>query len=185
MLIEQNGASFVDGAIMGSMALYGFKAPILVAGPSAAEWASKLHSVGFNIQCVGEQVGAASTTKMLRSVFTKGLEALVVETFYAASILGVENLIQDVLANTFDNETFAESVTRYLTSDAIHATRRIAEVEDVISVLKGLGVDPIMTEATMRRLRWSASLKLNEHFKGVTPQSGKEVLKAMLKAEGN
>jgi 3-hydroxyisobutyrate dehydrogenase-like beta-hydroxyacid dehydrogenase len=177
-LVHNTGALFLDGAIMGSMPLYGFKAPILVSGKEAGYWAQRLGAVGFTIRSAGDEVGVASSAKMLRSVFTKGYEALVVETFHAASLLGIEDIVQEFLANTFDQETFAQSVSRYITSDAIHAARRVGEVEGVEQVLTEIGVEPIMTSATKRRLAWSAAFNLPEKFGGVPPEDPKVVLAA-------
>jgi hypothetical protein len=39
-------------------------------------------------------------------------------------------------------------------------------------------MDPIMTEATVRRLKWSASLGLKEFFQGRTPEGYREVIEA-------
>jgi 3-hydroxyisobutyrate dehydrogenase-like beta-hydroxyacid dehydrogenase len=176
------GVHFLDGAIMGSMPLYEFKAPILVAGESADYWAGRLRHVGFNVKSAGYEVGAASTIKLLRSVFTKGYEALILETFHAASFLEIEDMVRDVLADTFDNETFSQSVDRYITSDAIHADRRAHEVKGVEQVLRELGVEPIMAKATRRRLEWSASLGLCDRFHGMQPSDPKIVLKVIREA---
>jgi 3-hydroxyisobutyrate dehydrogenase-like beta-hydroxyacid dehydrogenase len=182
ILVHKTGALFLDGSIMGSMPLYGFKAPILLSGKDAGSWAERLRTVGFTIRSAGDEVGMASSAKMLRSVFTKGYEALVVETFHAASLLGLEDIVQDFLANTFDQETFAESVSRYLTSNAIHAARRVGEVEGVEQVLTEIGVEPIMTSATKKRLAWSAAFNLSEKFGGELPEDPKAVLDAFKEA---
>ncbi len=51
-------------------------------------------------------------------------------------------------------------------------------MESSARLLKNLGIDPIMTEATVRRLKWSASLGLSEYFKGISPEGYKEVIEA-------
>jgi hypothetical protein len=69
-------------------------------------------------------------------------------------------------------------INRFVGSDAVHAGRRVKEMESSVRLLKNLGVDPMMTEATVQRLKWSASLGLSEYFKGVSPEGYKEVIKA-------
>jgi hypothetical protein len=51
-------------------------------------------------------------------------------------------------------------------------------MEFSVRLLKNLGVDPIMTEATVQRLKWSASLGLSEYFKGISPERYQEVIQA-------
>jgi hypothetical protein len=51
-------------------------------------------------------------------------------------------------------------------------------MESSVRLLKTLGVDPVMAEATVQRLKWSASLGLGEHFGGISPEGYKEVIEA-------
>jgi len=51
-------------------------------------------------------------------------------------------------------------------------------MESSVELLKNLGVDPVMTDATVRRLKWSASLGLKEFFQGRTPEGYREVIQA-------
>jgi hypothetical protein len=44
-------------------------------------------------------------------------------------------------------------INRFVGSDAVHAARRVKEMESSVRLLKNLDIDPIMTEATVRRLR--------------------------------
>jgi hypothetical protein len=52
------------------------------------------------------------------------------------------------------------------------------EMESSVRLLEKIGTDPIMTKATVQRLRWSASLNLNEYFGGISPVGYKEVIQA-------
>jgi hypothetical protein len=70
------------------------------------------------------------------------------------------------------------AIDRLVGSDAVHSGRRVKEMESSVRLLQNLGLDPIMTEATVRRLKWSATLGLKEHFKGRTPEGYKEVIQA-------
>ena len=51
-------------------------------------------------------------------------------------------------------------------------------MESSVRLLKNLGIAPIMAEATVRRLKWSASLGLKEYFKDKTPEGYKDVIQA-------
>ncbi|HHV64928.1 MAG TPA: NAD(P)-dependent oxidoreductase [Peptococcaceae bacterium] len=184
-ILKSCKGTFVDGAIMGAMATYGFQVPIFVAGEKAEEVAEKLKTVGFNLTYTGPEPGNASAVKMLRASFTKGIEALIVETFYAASRYGSQEMLLEVLADTFDRESFKETVNRYITSDAIHAGRRADEVSGVIEFLKQSDIEPFMATGTYQRLKWSESLGLKEKLKGVTPQDFREVLRLYPQKDSN
>lgn len=175
-IISKSNATYIDGAIMGSMLSYGFNVPIFISGPSAANIVKDLANVGFNVKVVGENAGAASTIKMLRASFTKGIEALIFETFYAASISNVEDIVLEILADTFDKESFCETVNRYLTSGAIHAKRRAEEVAGVIGLLESIGVEAYMAQGTYNRLSWVAEMGLKELYGGITPKDYRDVL---------
>jgi 3-hydroxyisobutyrate dehydrogenase-like beta-hydroxyacid dehydrogenase len=175
-ILQSCKGTFVDGAIMGAMSAYGFKVPIFVSGEGAEQATGELKKVGFNLTNVGPEPGNASAVKMLRASFTKGIEALIVETFYAASRYGSQDTLLETLADSYDRESFKETVNRYITGDAIHAGRRADEVSGVIEFLRQNGIDPFMANGTYQRLKWAESLGLREKFKGVTPNDFREVL---------
>src|SRR3546814_12476122 len=64
------------------------RVPILLCGPRVAEATAALAGLGFNVEDGGETLGAASATKMLRSIMIKGVEALFLECVAAASHFG-------------------------------------------------------------------------------------------------
>lgn len=176
-LVEPTGASFVDGAMMGALPVFGHKVSIYVAGPRAEEAVRLLNQWGMNLQAVGDEPGRASAIKLILSISTKGLEALLVETLLAARHYEVETPVLSAFAQFFAKGPEA-AVDRLVGSDAIHAGRRVTEMESSVRLLKKLGIDPIMAEATVRRLQWSASLGLHEYFKGSSPGGWKEIIRA-------
>jgi hypothetical protein len=52
-------------------------------------------------------------------------------------------------------------------------------MEEVAATLRELGIEPMMAEATVRRMDWAADLGLKERFNGAFPKSYKEVLEAI------
>jgi 3-hydroxyisobutyrate dehydrogenase-like beta-hydroxyacid dehydrogenase len=176
-LVEPTGAKFTDGAMMGALPIYGHKVLIYAAGPHAEKAAQILNPRGMNLQVVGKEPGQASAIKLILSISTKGLEALLVEMLLAAHPYGVEEQVLSAL-NQFFVMGLEALINRFVGSDAVHAGRRVKEMESSVRLLKNLGVDPIMSEATVQRLKWSASLGLSEYFKGISPEGYKEVIKA-------
>jgi hypothetical protein len=49
-------------------------------------------------------------------------------------------------------------------------------MEEVAETLRSLDIEPIMAEAIVRRMAWSAKLDLKARFAGHTPKTYKEVL---------
>jgi 3-hydroxyisobutyrate dehydrogenase-like beta-hydroxyacid dehydrogenase len=176
-LVEPTGARFVDGAIMGALPISGHKVLIYAAGPHAEEAARFLNQRGMNVQPVGQEPGRASAIKLILSISSKGLEALLVETLLAAYHYGVEEQVLSAFHQFFAKGLEA-AIDRFVGSDAVHSGRRVKEMESSVQLLKNLGMDPIMTEATVRRLKWSASLGLKEFFQGRTPEGYREVIEA-------
>jgi 3-hydroxyisobutyrate dehydrogenase-like beta-hydroxyacid dehydrogenase len=176
-LVEPSGAGFVDGAMMGALPVYGHKVLIYVAGLHAGKAARILNAHGMNLQVVGEEAGQASAIKLILSIATKGFGALLVEMLLASHHYQVEEPVLQAL-NQFFAKGLDAVVDRFVASDAVHAGRRIKEMESSVRLLEKIGTDPIMTQATVQRIKWSASLHLNEYFGGVTPEGYKEVIEA-------
>ena len=62
---------------------------MLLAGPHAQAIAPALAALGMRASIAGAETGAAAAIKMVRSVMIKGIEALTLECFLAASRAGV------------------------------------------------------------------------------------------------
>src|SRR3546814_1309882 len=73
------------------------RVPILLCGPRVAEATAALAGLGFNVEDGGETLGAASATKMLRSIMIKGVEALFLECVAAASHFGATERVLNSL----------------------------------------------------------------------------------------
>ncbi len=176
-LLQPSGAYFVDGAMMGAVPVYGHKILIYVAGSHAGEAARVLNRHGMNLKAVGEEPGQASAIKLILSIATKGFGALLAEMLLAAHHYQVEAPALLAL-NQYFVKGLDAVVDRFVASDAVHAGRRIKEMESSVRLLEKIGVDPLMTGATVKMLKWTASLNLAEYFAGITPESYKDVIQA-------
>ncbi len=187
-LVAPTGAHFVDGAMMGPLPLYGCRVLIYVAGGQAQAVQAQLNHLGMNVKAIGSEPGQASAVKLILSVVTKGLGSLLVEMLLAAHHFKVEDATVKALLQFYAMGLEA-AIDRSVGSTAIHAGRRITEMESSLRLLKRIGVDPVMTGATVDRLKWFESLGLAEYFKGVAPKGYKEVVDAWEKIgifkEGN
>jgi 3-hydroxyisobutyrate dehydrogenase-like beta-hydroxyacid dehydrogenase len=147
LVIEAAGGRYVDVAVMSPVNPSRLATPLLVSGPHAEEGAAALGDLGFtNVRIVGDQVGRASTIKMLRSVMYKGIEALTAECLIACEKAGVT---QEVMGS-FGND-WSSGADYRLDRMMVHGERRSAEMAEVVKTLEALGVDALMTRGTVER----------------------------------
>jgi 3-hydroxyisobutyrate dehydrogenase len=142
------------------------KVPMLVAGKDAEELIGKLAPYGVVMEAVGPDVGAASTIKMCRSVFMKGLDAILMECMVAAETAGVTDRIVSSLQVTIPEVNWPVFIGKKLGGAAQHSGRRAGEMREVAVTLRELGLDPTMAEATAERLQWCADLGMKERAAG-------------------
>ncbi|WP_353226827.1 DUF1932 domain-containing protein [Novosphingobium sp.] len=156
-IVEACGARYVDVAVLAPVEPARMAVPLLLSGPAAAAAADALAAAGFtNLRVVGDEIGRASAIKMIRSVMVKGIEALTAEMMLAATRAGV---VDEVLASLDASERAqpwprraAYNIERMVT----HGARRAAEMEESAKTLAALGVEPLMTRATVQRQREQA-----------------------------
>ena len=152
--IEGASGRYVDVAVMAPVQPAALNAPLLVSGPHAKEGAAMLRNIGFaKISIVGERIGDASATKMVRSVMIKGIEALTAEMILAARRAGVT---ENVLASLGGD--WPKKIDYNLDRMLAHGTRRAAEMEEVVATLTELGIEPAMTKGTVSRQRAMGAL---------------------------
>ena len=82
---------YVDVAVMAPVHPALHRTPMLMAGPHAEALAPILAALDMRVSPAGGATGAAAAIKMVRSVMIKGLEALTLECFLAATQAGVED----------------------------------------------------------------------------------------------
>lgn len=168
-VIEAAGARFVEVAVMAPVPPWGHKVPLLTGGPGALEFAERLLPFGMRIETGSAEVGAAAATKMCRSIVVKGIEALVTECVLSATHYGVDEAVFASLGETFPGMDWPK-LASYLTGRVVvHGERRAREMEEVAETVREAGVEPMMSEAIVRRMDWSAQLGLRELFGGKAP----------------
>lgn len=155
-LMLERGVNYIDVAIMAPVNPKQLDVPLLLAGAKANDAQKKLSALGFqNIRIVGNQVGQASSIKMLRSVMIKGFEALTAECVMGAARAGVtEEVFGSMGADWLERADY--NLDRMM----VHGIRRAAEMEEVVKTLEGFGVDPLMSRGTVSRQREIGSLGL-------------------------
>jgi 3-hydroxyisobutyrate dehydrogenase-like beta-hydroxyacid dehydrogenase len=174
------GARFVEAAMMAPVPPHGQKVPMLLGGKAAPAFVELLAPFGMRMEVVStDQIGRAAAVKMFRSIVYKGLEALIFECVLGASHYGAEPRVFASLNESFPGIDFQKLADYMVGRVVVHGERRAREMEEVASTLRELGVDPIMAEATVRRMDWAADLGLKERFGGEFPKTYQEVLGAI------
>jgi 3-hydroxyisobutyrate dehydrogenase-like beta-hydroxyacid dehydrogenase len=146
-------ARYVDVAVIAPIHPKRHKTPLLIAGPHAEAAAPLLQELEMELRVMGADVGSAAAFKMIRSVMIKGVEALTLECFLAAHRVGAVDEVADSLKHTFPGFDFKKAIAYNLERMANHGERRAAEMEESCATLRELGVDPAMTEGTVKRQR--------------------------------
>jgi len=185
-VIEAAGARFVEVAVMSAVPPHGHKVPMLTGGAAAPEFAERLTPFGMEIEVGSAQVGSAAATKMCRSVMIKGIEALLTECVLGATKYGADERVFSSLGESLPGIDWAKLATYMVGRVVMHGERRAREMEEVADTLRSAGVEPIMAEATVRRMDWSAEMGLKKRFGGKDPKSYREfaeVVREMQAAE--
>jgi len=178
-IVEKTGAAFVDVAMMGAIPVFLHRVPILASGSGALLFKEWMGPFEMRITCIGDKPGQASAIKMFRSIFMKGLVALLLETLNATHRYNVDDTVLESIAETMEKNSFLETVRLLITRGVVHAERRAHEMEEVIKTLEGIDVLPTMSQATREKLYWCSSLGLKEYFGGETPKTLAEVMSAI------
>jgi len=150
--VARKRARFVEAAVMSAVPKQRLQVPMLLGGPHAFETAERLKLIGMNAVALSDQVGVASAVKMCRSVVMKGLEALVIESLFAARQYGAEDRVLQSLAASFPALGWEDHLPDYLVSRvAEHGHRRAVEMREVAQALRDVGIEPLMAVATAQR----------------------------------
>lgn len=141
--IKSAGGRYVDVALMAPVRPAWLATPLLLSGPEDA--VTQLAGLGFTaVRRLGEDIGHASSVKMVRSIYVKGVEAVTAECLLAAFRAGV---LDEVIASlgAGAKERLAYNMERM----ANHGVRRAAEMREVCAMLNAIGAADRVTQATI------------------------------------
>jgi 3-hydroxyisobutyrate dehydrogenase-like beta-hydroxyacid dehydrogenase len=166
-LIAAAGGFYADVAVMAPVLPSRLAVPLLVSGPHAKQACARLRRLGFVPREAGEEIGRASTIKMLRSVMVKGIEALTAECFIACRRAGVLEDVAASLDASWPGVDWAARADYNLDRMMVHGLRRAAEMDEVARTLADLGLPNAMSLAAAAAQRRIGAL-------GIEPADGLE-----------
>ena len=148
----QHGIAFADVALLSIIPGNGLRVAALASGSGADRFVELFRPLGMPVDAIGPNAGDAATRKLLRSVMMKGLAAVVIEAMRAGEAAGCAGWLWDNLAAEL-TAADAHVLARLVSGTERHAIRRLHEMEASCAMLEELGVDPLMTRATVESLR--------------------------------
>ena len=114
----------------------------------------------------------------------KGLEALTLECFLAAHRAGIVDAVADSMKNNYPGLDFKQVADYNLERMASHGERRAAEMEESCATLRELGLDPLMTEGTVKRQREMGRLGKIDAVRATLQEDRHAILAAIDRAKG-
>lgn len=137
-----------DVAVLAPVVRDGLRTPLLASGSGAGGFAAGLGPFGVPVTVVDGPAGEAARLRLLRSVFMKGLAAVVIEGLGAARAMGAEDWLREQMARELGPDG-DELVERLADGTRRHAVRREHEVRDALAALDAAGEPADMTRATL------------------------------------
>lgn len=152
-MMSDKGMTIIDAAILGALKVFQNEVPILASGEQTNKFIELGYQIGMNITKLNEKVGDATNFKFVRSIFTKGLSTLLFEVMASADQLNISEEIYESITSTMDKDDFGEIISRYIKSNVKHSQRREKEMKNVIEFLEYHHIEPVMTKATIEKLK--------------------------------
>jgi len=140
-LVRQTGARYVDMAVMAPVHPRGHKTPVLIAGDHGGDVADALARLAFDFRVVGDEVGSATSIKMIRSLFVKGLEAITVQAISAARQAGCYDEVYESLSGSYKVLGWPKYAEYQFERMMRHGVRRAAEMRESANSMRDLGFD--------------------------------------------
>jgi len=181
--ISKSGAKFVEGAILGAIGATGESTKVLLGGKYSQEISGLLNELGLNTREFSEEIGQASTFKMIRSVFSKGAEALLIEMLVAGRKAGIDNQLWDDIVGFMESRPFSKIASNWLETHAPACERRYFEMKQVCQTMEEMGLSPVMSYATEQVFKKSVDKGLKSRFTRKANDYGQVIEALVDKAE--
>jgi 3-hydroxyisobutyrate dehydrogenase-like beta-hydroxyacid dehydrogenase len=178
-----DSARYVDVAIIAPILPKLHKTAMLIAGPHAQGVAPLLTGLGMEVTPSGDQTGTAAAIKMIRSVMIKGIEALTLECFLAASRAGLVDEVTASMKHNYPGLDWVKIAEYNVERMASHGERRAAEMEESARTLRELGLDPRMVDAMVADHREMGAIGKDETVRAAKTQGRDALLRAVSDAK--
>jgi 3-hydroxyisobutyrate dehydrogenase-like beta-hydroxyacid dehydrogenase len=148
-LIAEAGGRYVDVAVMAPVYPAMNKTPVSICGPNVAAAFEYMNALDMKPTLIEGDVGVASSTKMVRSIMMKGLEALMMECVLTGRQAGVDEAVLNSLEKTYPGFGWKDKAAYMAERVMVHGKRRAAEMREVAITVQELGLEGRMAAATV------------------------------------
>lgn len=170
--IEAADAHYVEAGVTTSLQPFGLAVPMLLGGKQALRLADRLRPVGFNITPVSPKIGLVSALTMTHAIMTRGIEALVIESFTTARRHGVEEAMIEALSQSLPGVDWAARATSGFRDAVQQGGRRVEQLHEAARTVKEAGLPPGMAMAALGRHEWVTALAGHGVFDGLGEDTG-------------
>lgn len=143
--IDEHVNNLVDGAIIGKI---DSDNPVLYISGEKSDDLLFLKDF-IQIKKISDNVGDAAILKLLRSIYTKSVSALLIESFQTAQKYDLEEEFFDILSLT-EGEGFKEKSLSRIKNTLNNSKRKSEELEEIIDYFNDLEL--IMVKAALEKL---------------------------------
>lgn len=143
------GVLIADVAVLAPVPRAGVRTPLMASGAGSERFRELFAAAEAPVESIGGEPGDAAARKLVRSVFMKGMAAVVLESVGAARSAGCETWLRDQIAAEFAGDPHL-LIDRLIDGSRQHAGRRAHEVDDARAYLDSLGQPAWATQAARR-----------------------------------
>lgn len=163
------GVKFVDVALLGAVPKGKHRTKMYLSGDGAKDFYEAVRPWNTILKLLEAPAGGASAVKMFKSVFSKGLPQLFLETYVSAAAYGVLDQILDLTRDTFQERNIEQYCDENLYRTLIHAERRAQEAGACAKTVERLGYDASMSRATEAKLKQLSKRRYKERIGDSAP----------------
>ena len=160
---------FVDVALLGAVPKGKHRTKMYISGDGGQAYYEMIKQWNTVPKLLDTPAGSASAIKMFKSVFSKGIMQLLLETYVPAAAYGVLEEIIALTKDTFKNRSIEEFCEENMFRTLIHAERRSAEAAACARTVERLGYDASISEATHKKLNLLAQQNYREKIGDAKP----------------
>lgn len=144
---QTRGSSYVDITILGAIASSGLNTPLAIAGTPSAKASELIAASGAStLECENVEAGSAARLKLVRSIVTKGLEALACEAQVIADDYSLGGDFERVF-DDFEQGSFTSIMSSMVGTHMDHRDRRGKEVRELLAMLAANGRSSALLDA--------------------------------------
>lgn len=165
-VINAQGAQFADVGLFEPPAHAGHKVLMYVSGDGAAQFKKTMSKYGLIIEVLEGEPHKATIIKTLANIYMKGVQAVCLEVALSAQKAGVNlELLGPLVTRPVKDLPKDRELAFWSIRGAQSAARKTAELKDIVRAMREWGIDPVMMEATIKRLNLITEYKLKDYLR--------------------